>query len=191
MRMTWTTKLAAALACGMFAACGGNGNEPGADARRAQDENGTRQVAVTGCVTTAPGTSGYVLSNVRMAPLPEQPSDAPTAHGGVITEGSWTKLRADDDESGLRDQVGRMVTVVGRIADTGQNTIGTTGQATAPDEAQARHDGSRAAAPEHHSDKVAKEAGPMGQHSMVNGTAPEITVERVEPTGKPCAQQPK
>lgn len=192
MRMTWKTTLAAALACGALAACGGNASDPAADSRRAQDDRaGTRRIAVTGCVATAPGTSGYVLNNVRMAPLPEQPSDAPTAHGGVITEGSWARLRADGDEHGLGDQVGRLVTVVGLISDTGQDMIGTTGPPAPPDQPEARRDASRASSPEHYSDKVAKEAGPMAQQSLANGTAPEIMVERVEPTGKACTEPPR
>lgn len=48
MRMTWTSRLAIALACGSLAACGGgNAKDPGAETRRVQDER-------TGCGEVKP-----------------------------------------------------------------------------------------------------------------------------------------
>jgi hypothetical protein len=53
-----------------------------------------------------------------------------------------------------------------------------------------RTDKSQAAADEHFSDKVAQEAGPIGMHSMNNGTYPELLVQQVESTGERCVTSP-
>jgi hypothetical protein len=141
------------------AACGGRGNdrEPSPPAG---DPAAAQQIAVTGCVESAPGNRQYVLRDVRMAPTEQHPADTPSASGGIITEGSWVKLRIDERAGPIDEHAGRMVTVFGRITDTGRNAIGTSGPAAGPADPQSRKD--------------------------ADGKAPEITVERVEATGKPC-----
>lgn len=182
------TRLVVPLACAslMLAGCGGNAKEPGADERRAQGTGGgSRQITLEGCIATGTGTDEYVLQHVHVLPTSGQASDVQSAPGTTITEGSWVKLRMGDDDP-LRNNVGRKVSVTGTVVDSGVNTIGTSGQPYGPDEPEPRTDRTQAAAREHHSEKIAKEAGPIGQQSMANGTAPEIAVERVTPTNEKC-----
>jgi hypothetical protein len=176
------------LACATFlvAGCGGNAQEPAAKTRLAQQSGGgSRQITLKGCVGTAPGTNQYVLQHVHLEPIPEQASDVQSAPGTAITEGSWVKLRMGDDDP-LRANMGKVVSLRGTVIDDGLSTIGTGGQPAGPGERGARADQSRAAANEHYSGKVAKEAGPIGQQSLANGTAPEIAVESVVATGERC-----
>jgi hypothetical protein len=171
-------------------ACGGSANDRAAETRSTQDARaGTQQVLLTGCVEAGQGSDGYVLRNVRLAPVPEQPSDALTAPGiRIISEGSWVRLKMNDRDE-LRSHLGQVVAVTGTVSDDGRDTIGTGGPAANPDEPQPRTDRSRAANPEQPSDKVSKEAGPLGQQSLANGTAPEIVVQRVNATGERCKGQ--
>ena len=87
-----------------------------------------RPITLAGCVGTRPGTRAvHVLTQVRMPPLAEQPSDAPSSTGQSITEGSQVRL-AMADRSQLRKLVGQTVEVNGTVTDSGQNTIGTAGR---------------------------------------------------------------
>ena len=187
MRKTWKLHLAALAAAAALAA-GCNADTKG-EQRAAQDaESSSQVVSLTGCVATSPSGAGeYALQNVRLAPLGEQPSDAPTlTSNNAITEGSWVRLAMDENAAQLRERMGQRVTVTGRISDSGGATIGTSGMQAGPQQPEARDDKSRAAANEHHSEKVAKEAGPIGQSTMSNGTAPQLVVQRIEGRGEPC-----
>ena len=188
MRHTWTMRIALPVVCATLAGCWGGSGDGANDDRRANDPASSSQtISLTGCVETAPGSATeFALRNVRLAPLAEQPSDAPTiTSNNAIREGSWVRLTMGDPEQ-LRAHVGQKVSVVGVMRDDGRSTIGTSGTQPAPQETQPAPDASRAAADEHHSEKVRKEAGPMGQDSMANGTAPRLTVQRVNGTGQPC-----
>jgi hypothetical protein len=103
----------------------------------------------------------------------------------VVTEGSWVRL-ADRSGIDLRQYVGQQVTVSGSIADTGENTIGTSGTTGAEtpsgDKSQAAQTG------QHHSSKVAQEAGRIGRESLADGTAPQLNVENVNATGERCGK---
>lgn len=138
-------------------------------------QSGSQQVSVKGCVEAAPGTNQYVLRNIST-----------TAADTGLTDGSWAKLRVGDADDQLRGHVGRMVSITGTITDSGRDTIGTGGQAAGPDDPGSRTDASRAGKPEHYSEKVAKEAGPIGQQSLATGTAPEISVQTVTATASGC-----
>jgi hypothetical protein len=113
-----------------------------------------------------------------------QRSDALSSHGLTVTEGSWVRLRDKSDQ--LKGHLGQMVSVSGTIIDDGRNTIGTSGKATEPDEAESPTDASRAGSSEHHASKETKEAGPISRVSQSNGSVPEMAVERVTATGQSC-----
>jgi hypothetical protein len=91
---------------------------------------------------------------------------------------------ADSDQ--LKKNLGQIVSVTGMIIDDGRNTIGTGGKPRDPDQQEAPTDASRAATDEHHSEKAAKEAGPLGLDSMANGTVPRMSVDKVTTTGQRC-----
>jgi hypothetical protein len=187
VRKSWRWNVAAAvLAAGVAAGCGAG--DKGEERAVNDAAASSQQVSLTGCVGVGPGSANeFALQNVRMAPLAEQPSDQPTyTSHNAIREGSWVRLAAAGGNDELRSHVGKRVTVVGAVRDTGADTLGTSGVMAAPQEAQPSTDHSQAAANEHHSDKVRKEAGAMCQDTMANGTAPQVVVQRIEGTGEPC-----
>jgi hypothetical protein len=144
-------------------------------------------VSLKGCLEKAPGSNEFVLRQVQV-PIPSaQLSDASSAHGLTVTDGSWVRLRDGSDQ--LKGHLGQTVSVTGTILDDGRNTIGTAGKPTAPDEAESPVDASRAAKDESGASRARKEAGPIGQVSQSNGNVPEMAVERVSPTGQPCGTE--
>lgn len=160
------------------------------ETRAANDaESSTQAVSLTGCVAVSPGGgSEFALENVRLAPLGQQPSDAPThTSNNAIREGSWVRLTGSERVEDIRKHVGQRVTIVGRIRDTGGDTMGTSGAIPAPQQPGQQADNSRAAADESHSAKVRKETGPGGQQTMANGTAPLLLVERIQGNGEQCS----
>lgn len=184
----YTRTLAIPLLCAALGvACERSANDRAADLRSTQDARaGTQQVLLTGCLAPGPGGTEYVLRNVRMAPVAEQPSDALTSpRAGAITEGSWVRLRATDRDQ-LRSHLGQVVSVTGTITDDGRDMVGTGGRTASPDGTQPRTDQSQAAGREHHSERVAKEAGPIAQQSMPTGPPPELVVHRINGTGERC-----
>lgn len=191
MRKIWNLRLAASLA-GAVWAVGCAGGDKG-ETRAAQDaESSMETISLSGCLSVAPDSANEIaLQNVRMAPLAEQPSDAPTltSKRQVITEGSWVRVTMGEDNAQLRDHLGQRVSIVGRIADDGRDTIGTSGPRAGAQEPEPRADPSRAAEPEHHSEKVRKEAGPIGQQWLSTGTSPQVIVHRIERSGEPCHQE--
>ena len=142
-------------------------------------------VALSGCITTAPGSSGWVLGNVTREPrggVDPHTNSAPAGgpHAG-ITEGAYVRLDAGDRD--LKAQAGQRVRITGSIVDTGANTIGTPGAAGSPN---AAGDTSQAAAGGHHSDKVKQEAGRIARESMADGTAALVRIQTIESTGERC-----
>ena len=186
MRITWK-QLVAPVVLALAAAGCGMGEDKG-ESRAAQDAGASsQQVSLTGCVGVSPGGgSELALQDVRLAPLAEQPSDAPTVtSNNVIREGSWVRLAMGDREQLVR-HVGQRVTIVGAVRDSGADTMGTSGVRPAPQEPERPTDQSRASADESPSSRARKEAGPIGQQTMSNGTAPEIMVQRITATGDRC-----
>jgi len=188
MRTTWAVRLAVPLAASalMIGCTKGNRHD---EAQRERLGGAKYEIVnLKGCVEKAPGSDEYVLRQVQL-PLPSaQISDTATSVRGLtITEGSWVKLRDGSDQ--LKGQLGQMVSVTGTVIDDGRNTIGTTGKATEPKEAESPVDASRAAKDESGTARARKEAGPIGQVSQSNGNVPELVVERVNPTGQPCSSQ--
>ena len=152
------------------------------------------QVSLTGCVGVGTGTNQYVLTHVKPAPLGTQPSDAMSAANVNIPENSAVRLAANDGHD-LTSLVGQTVSVTGLLRNDGRNTIGTAGQGGGAQQQPGANlpgskDSSQAASPQHHSEKVREEAGPIGNRSMNNGTYPEITVQQVRGTGQKCVPDP-
>jgi len=150
-----------------------------------------RAIVLKGCVGTGTGTQQLLLTQVQLAPLAGQPTDAPTSVASSITEHSQVRLTmaaGRDDE--LSKLVGKRVTVTGTLKDDGRNTIGTAGTERSPDQAEPRADASQAGTAQSSSEKVRKEAGPIGNRSMNNGTFPEVLVQKVDSTGEQCTPTP-
>jgi hypothetical protein len=150
-----------------------------------------RAIALNGCVGTGSGNQQLLLTQVQIAPLAGQPTDAPTSVASSITEHSQVRLAmaaGRDDE--LTKLVGKRVTVTGTLRDDGRNTIGTAGTERSPEQPEPRTDASQAGTAQSHSDKVREEAGPIGNRSMNNGTFPEVLVQKVDSTGEQCTPTP-
>lgn len=185
MRERWAVRGTIALACvALMAACGGD--DGANDERRAQSSAASSpaaaMVSLSGCVETGPGTNQLVLRNVRFEPRQGDPhanSTTPGAHG--ITEGAWVRLEGEDQN--LEQYLGQRVALTGSITDDGRNTIGTAGTAGEPTPSGDR---SQAASSADTEEKQAKEMGRIARESMANGTAAEIKVQQVHPTGDRC-----
>lgn len=201
MRNRWARQLAAPILCGgLLVGCGGS--DGANDDRRAQEPMTNRPegaqsqaqqseatVALSGCVEGAPGTDQFVLRQVRVEPQqddPQKQTTSPAAPG--ITEGSWVRLDGADHAEALRQHAGQRVTLTGIIADSGRNTIGTAG--TSGNETVSG-DKSEAASRKDYPDKYAAEAGRIARESMANGTAAEVKVTALEPTGERCGTESK
>ena len=190
---------AAAASVALCVACGGsdgaNRDRPAqAPDRGAQPPPSQALVALSGCVEAAPGTNQYVLRNVRMeAQTASDPQRTTVTSGGHgITEGSWVRLDGGSEgQAGapdLKSHLGQRVNLKGTVADDGRNTIGTAGT---PGVETPTGDRSRAAAPEHHSDKQKGEMGRIARESMSDGTAALIRVQDVSGTGDRCEPAPQ
>jgi len=184
--------IAAMASTALIAACDKRSDRGAMDQTTPKSPD-ARSIALNGCVGTGPGTQQLFLTQVQVAPLAGQPSDAPTSVASSITEHSQVKLamapgREDDDQ--LNKLVGKRVTVTGTLRDDGRNTIGTTGTERSPDQPEPRTDASQAGTPQSHSQKAREEAGPIGNRSMNNGTFPEVLVQKVDSTGEQCTPTP-
>jgi hypothetical protein len=184
MRTTWAIRVAAPLAAVVMIAGCSKGEHSSAANRERLGGLKYEMLSLKGCLEKAPGSKEYVLRQIHIDPVAMQKTDAPTAHGLTVTEGSWVRLQ--DASAQLKAHVGQMVAVSGTILDDGRNTIGTAGKATEPDTPESPTDASRAASSEHHSEKETKEAGPIGRVSQSNGNVPEMAVEHVTATGQTC-----
>ncbi len=190
MRMRWlTTAILPLAAAGALVACSGGGDrdKPVIHGEHPEAES-YHSIALLGCLQPGDAAGQYRLRHVRLAPRGEQPSSDTSAQNAVITEGSWVRLTASD-EDGLRSHLGQEVQVVGTITDTGRNTIGTTGYQKGAGQPESRTDKSRQAADESYAQKMAEEAGPLGEQSTWNGYGPEVAVERIQPTGQACGTE--
>ena len=191
MLTSWKLKLAVPLAsAAVLVGCGGNDAADRTPLQEADAKNANaRPVSVTGCVSTGTGTNQYMLTNVRFTPLGGQPSDAHAYQGTGLTEHSQVRLSTENEDQ-LRSLVGQMASVTGTLKDDGRNTIGTSGPAAGPNDAEPRTDKSQQGTDQKHSQKVAEEAGPIGTRSMNNGTFPEILVQQVNGNGQKCQTLP-
>jgi hypothetical protein len=187
MRQTWAMRVAApVLAAAALTACTQHVKEnDGSERRKDAGGSADQVIGLKGCVEGAPDPNEYVLRNVQLQPIASQPTDAPTAVGVTVTEGSSVRLRTNDTDE-LKKNLGQIVSVTGMITDDGRTTIGTGGKPRDPDQQEPATDASRAAANERYSARQAREAGPLGQDSMANGTLPQMSVQKVTATGERC-----
>lgn len=184
MQKRWNVRAATTLVCAaMIAACGGsdgaNEDRPAqAGQQPARQGASFAPVQLSGCIESAAGTSGYVLRNVRFEPrlTGDSQADTTTPTNAGITEGSWVRLHAGDQD--LTHYAGQRVNVTGTIIDDGANTIGTAGtagvQTPSGDRSQAGASG------EHHADKQKAEMGRIARESLANGTAAEVRVQQIQ-----------
>jgi hypothetical protein len=154
----------------------------------------TDEVTLVGCIGTASGTRDLVLQNVRYAGSTE--SDARKgATERLIAQGSWVGL-AGADPGELARYTGREVQVSGTLADLSGST-GTSGDensrtpSTGPGTPTPSGDRSQAATDQHHSGKVASEAGPIARDFLPPGPAPELRVREIKETGASCRIAPR
>lgn len=190
MNRTWISKVcvtlaSAALVTGCTQEVGENAQDRTAIDHATNQQKQNNEISLTGCVTTGVGTNQFMLKDIRPVAVAQQPTDALSATNSNIPENTPVRLAiADADE--IEKHVGQTVSVTGRLSD-GRNTIGTSGEPRAADQAEPRTDKSQAATDQHHSDKVRQEAGPIGNRSMNNGTFPELMVSRISGTGQKCS----
>ena len=196
MRTNWTLKLCVPLASA--AVLVGCTQEVGDDQtqNRTPIDNATNQqrqnlrISVIGCLGIGSGTQQFVLNHVRPAPLAEQPSDALSAANFSLPNNSAVRLVLNEDQQ-VAGLVGQEVSVTGLLTSTGADTIGTAGRPPIVDQRpEKREDKSLAASDLSYPEKVAREAGPIGQDAMNNGTYPEMTVQQVRGTGEKCVTSP-
>jgi hypothetical protein len=180
------------LSATLLVGCGGgdaNSEERAAQSPEARAEAPARAtVSLSGCVEAAPGPRRYVLRHVRFEPREtgDPHIDTTTAGAHGITEGSWVRLRAGEED--LAAQSGRRVTILGAITDDGRNTVGTAGTHGVKTPSG---DASQAPSSKHHSEKVKEEAGRIARESMANGTAAEVQVQKVVARGDKCPLEVK
>jgi hypothetical protein len=193
MRNPWLWKLGVPVAsAAILAGCQQGQDRTAADHATNQPRQ-NREIAISGCLGTGVGTNQFMVTAVQLAPLAEQPSDAPSTTVNPITPDAQVRLAYSETEE-LERLVGQKVTVTGLVTDDGRNTIGTSGsnpgQTPANGKLESRDDKSAAATDQHHSGKVRQEAGPIGQQSMANGTFPEIRVTKISGSGEKCTTWP-
>jgi hypothetical protein len=193
MKKQWFKKLCGPVAsAAVLVGCGGEQERTAIDGATNQPRQ-NQEMTISGCLATGIGTNQYMVTAVQLAPLGEQPSDAPSNTQHPITPDSQVRLAYNDTDQ-LDRLIGQTVTVTGHISDDGRNTIGTSGsnQGHTPANGQltSRDDKSAAATSQHHSGKVAQEAGPIGQQSMANGTFPEMRVTKINGSGEKCPTWP-
>jgi hypothetical protein len=179
------TVLAAMIATSV--ACGGSDGrrekEPLQDRMRAQPQ----ELTLKGCVQSGNLETAFVLRNAHVQPAPVNSSaqSQPASPSAPITEGSVVQLISSSDD--LRQHVGKEVTVRGTIADTGENTIGTSG--TQGNEVPSGDRSMAADKSKSFEEKKKAEAGRIARESMANGSAPSLRVLEIRPTGEGCTEQ--
>src|SRR5262245_39726012 len=169
---------ASVVAAAFVAACSGGP----ADSAGAKGRGTPRPVKLDGCVQAAPGIHQYVLQGVVTPVHAEQSAGGGSLpQEGVVPDGSWVRL-ARGVES-LEPYLGKRVEVEGTITDTGEPTMGTTGE----DEQRKL----RRASPD--ASSTTDRSGPPStvppSAANANGFAPQVAVERIKKLAETCAPQ--
>lgn len=166
--------LAASVAAAAFvAACSGGP----ADSAGAKGGATPQRVELEGCVQAAPGIHQYVLQGV-VTPVAGHES---LPHEGVIPNGSWVRL-ARGAES-LEQYLGKRVEVEGTITDTGEPTIGTTGEDERRKLRRASPDASST------TDRSVPPSTVPPAAANANGFAPQVAVGRIRKLAETCAPE--
>ena len=180
-----THACAAILMAAVAVACSGT-KETAGNPRAAQsggDRGRLERIRVEGCLQEAPGTPGreYVLAHATMPEPETQPQGQETAaHGPVVREGSWVRLKSDAQD--MKSYLGQRVAVTGEVIDRGENTLGTSGRTTPAKEGTNDAEKMQQSSKDAHADPKRatppSTVAPLGANA--NGTAPLIAVEKVE-----------
>jgi hypothetical protein len=185
------THIATAVLCAATAvACGSPGKNV-SDSGRYATEGGRGSgspeqfVKLDGCV--APGTSPtgeYLLRDVVVpAPATQPQGGQETMQHPPIANGTWVRLAGDNDE--LHDHLGKRVEIMGRMRDTGANTMGTSGHSGTNEEKFERSSNDAGTNPVRNIPPTT--AAPAGADA--NGTTALIAVERVRELSGSCGEE--
>jgi hypothetical protein len=86
-----------------------------------------QRVKIEGCVQAAPGQNEFELKEVYVPPPAAQPVQQDTMeHPLPVSNGSWVRLTGGTQN--LKDYLGQRVTIIGKVENSGANTIGTSGR---------------------------------------------------------------
>lgn len=180
------THACAAILMGAVAVACSGAKETTGNPRTAQgggDRGRIERVRVEGCLQEAPGTPGreYVLAHATMPEPETQPQGQETmAHGPLVANGSWVRLKSDAQD--MKSYLGQRVAVTGEVIDRGENTLGTSGRTTPAREGTTDAEKMQQSSKDAHTDPgrttPPSTVAPMGANA--NGTAPLIAVEQVE-----------
>ena len=175
--------IAAGLSLALIACAGGaasldNNRHDQAGARRQ-----SFRIALQGCVEQASHGNAFTLNDVYIKPPAEQPMGAETMENGpLVAPGSWVRL--DDQSEDLKQFLGKRIEVIGVVAQTGENTIGTSGKADTPHEEYARSSGSVYTNPDRNGTPT--NVAPASADS--NGNAPLVAVEHIKQISDSCGK---
>ena len=172
---------------GLVLAAGCAGGAGSLDNNR-RDQAGARRtsfrVALEGCVQQASHGNDFILNNVYVKPPAEQPMGAETMdQGPIVARGSWVRL--NDQSEDLKQFLGKRIEVIGVVADTGENTIGTSGNSENTDEKYKRSAGSVYTNP----DRNGPPSNVAPASADANGNAPLIAVEHATQIADSCGNE--
>lgn len=180
---------AAALISSLAIACTGRTSkvdkawvDEGAGGRGAHE-----RVKIEGCVQAAPGQNEFALKEVYVPPPAEQTEQQDTMEHPVVKNGSWVRLTGGTQD--LKDYLGQRVSVIGNVADSGQNTLGTSGRTLPAKEATDTHgkfvQSSKDANTNPDRAMPPSTVAPVGADA--NGNAPLIAVEKIDKLNQACS----
>lgn len=175
------------IAAGLAFTTGCAGGAASLDNNR-HDQAGARRtsfrLALEGCVQQASHGNGFILNSVYVKPPSEQPMGAePMDQGPIVARGSWVRL--DDQSEDLKQFLGKRIEVTGVVAETGANTIGTSGKNEEPHQKYVRSSGSVYTNPDRNGPP--SQVAPASADS--NGNAPLIAVEQVKQIADSCGNE--
>jgi hypothetical protein len=175
------------IAAGLAFTAGCAGGAASLDNNR-HDQAGARRtsfrLALEGCVQQSSHGNEFTLNNVYVRPPAEQPMGAETMDKGpIVARGSWVRL--NDQSEDLKQFLGKRIEVIGVVADTGENTIGTSGQAEDSHAKYVRSAGSVYTNP----DRNGPPSNVAPASADANGNAPLIAVEHVTQIADSCGNE--
>lgn len=149
------------------------------------DQAGARRysfrIALDGCLEEAPRASGFMLNQVWVKPPAEQPVGGETMEDGpLVPNGSWVRL--SDQSEDLKQFLGKRIAVVGMVAESGDNTLGSSTHSQDPHEEYVRSSGDVYTNPDRNGTPMS--VAPASANA--NGDAPLIAVEHVDQIADSC-----
>lgn len=139
-----------------------------------------------GCLQEGPSANGeFVLRQIVVPEEAAQPYSQPDQSAPIV-RGSWVRLVGDTDE--LKGNLGKRVEVMGRVEDSGANTLGTSGRTTPAREADTDQEKFDPSSKDSHTNPqrnmTPTTVAPNGADA--NGMAPRVAVERVKALADAC-----